>query len=517
MRSAPLTEKALILRAGDDVAVAREWIPAGEPLAHDGETLQTAEPIPPGHKLALRAIPKDDPVRKYGHVIGFASQPIAPGAHVHTRNLEARDFARDYRFCEDAVPLEPYPPSEARTFEGYLRSDGRVGTRNYIAVISTVNCSASVSHYVSREFSEKRLQDFPNVDGLLPLTHKGGCGGVLGGADYHLLQRTLAGMAAHPNVYGYILMGLGCEINQMADLAANEGLLTIEGIGRSAPKMISIQAEGGIRKAVKAGCVAVEELLPHANACERTTQPLSKLIVGAECGGSDAHSGVTANPAVGAFGDQLTRHGGTHCIGETPEMYGAEHLLTARASSEQVGRRLLERIRWWEEYAAAHNAKIDNNPTPGNKEGGLTTIYEKSLGAIAKGGSSPLRAVYGFAERITESGFVAMDTPGYDPVSVTGMAAGGATVILFTTGRGSVFGFKPSPSIKIATNSRLFHHMRDDMDVNAGTILEGSSVEQVGQEIFELVVETASGKKTKSELAGVGELEFNPWTLGPIL
>lgn len=516
MRSAPLTDKALILRAGDDVAVAREWIPAGAALSRGGDMIQTAEPIRPGHKLALKAIPKDDPVRKYGHVIGFASQGIAPGAHVHTHNLEARDFARDYRFGEDAAPLQPCPPDEARTFDGYLRSDGRVGTRNYIAVISTVNCSASVSHYVSREFPEERLRGYPNVDGLLPLTHKGGCGGVLGGADYIQLQRTLAGMATHPNVYGYILMGLGCEVNQMADLAANEGLLTIEGIG-APPKMISIQAEGGIRKAVEAGCAAVEEMLPHADACRRTPQPLSKLIVGAECGGSDAHSGVTANPAVGCFGDELVRHGGTHCIGETPEMYGAEHLLTARASSERVGKQLVERIRWWEEYAAAHGAKIDNNPTPGNKEGGLTTIYEKSLGAIAKGGSSPLRAVYGYAERITESGFVAMDTPGYDPVSVTGMAAGGATIILFTTGRGSVFGFKPSPSIKIATNSRLFHHMPDDMDINAGAVLEGKSVEEVGQEIFEAVIETASGKKTKSEQAGVGELEFNPWTLGPIL
>ena len=513
---ARFSDKALILRQGDDAAVAREWIPADTRLTGGPAPISAREAIRPGHKFALRNIPKDAPVRKYGHVIGFASEDIAAGAHIHSHNLEARAFERDYRFGEDAQPLEPYGPDEARTFQGYLRADGRVGTRNYIAVISTVNCSASVSHYVCREFSAERLAEYPNVDGLLPLTHKGGCGTALGGPDYVQLQRTLAGLAKHPNVFGYILMGLGCEVNQMSDLAANEGLLRIGGLD-APPKMISIQAEGGIRKAVEAGAAAVEEMLPHADACRRTEQPLSKLVVGAECGGSDANSGITANPAVGCFGDELARHGGTHCIGETPEMYGAEHLLTARAESEAVGRKLAERIRWWEEYAAAHGAKIDNNPTPGNKEGGLTTIYEKSLGAIAKGGSSPLRAVYGYAERMTEPGFVVMDTPGYDPVSVTGMAAGGATVILFTTGRGSVFGFKPSPSIKIATNSRLYHHMTDDMDINAGKILEGSSVEEVGREIFEYVASVASGMPTKSELAGVGELEFNPWTLGPIL
>ncbi|MBT7097659.1 altronate dehydratase [Candidatus Poribacteria bacterium] len=512
----PLSEKAVLLRAGDDVAVAREGISPTTLALDDGSELSVADAIRPGHKFALRDIPADAPVRKYGQTIGFATEGIAAGSHVHVHNVSARDFERDYRFAAEATPLTPYPESQMRVFDGYARPNGGVGTRNYIAVISTVNCSASVSSYVSREFDEERLRAYANVDGVLAITHKGGCGTNLGGADYVQLQRTLAGFARHPNIFGYVLMGLGCEVNQIVDLVHNQGLLQIETI-RKPPKTISIQEEGGIRKAITAGIRAVEEMLPAANECRRTPQPISKITIGAECGGSDANSGITANPAVGVCGDELVKYGGTHCIAETTEMYGAEHLLTARAVSEEVGKKLVGRIRWWENYATMLGAEIDNNPTPGNKEGGLTTIYEKSLGAIAKGGTSPLTAVYEFAEPMTEPGFVVMDTPGYDPVSVTGMVAGGANVVLFTTGRGSVFGFKPVPSIKIATNSRLYHHMIDDMDINAGDAVEGGSVHDVGMTIFEDVIAVASGKPTKSELAGVGELEFCPWVLGPIL
>ena len=511
-----LSEKAVLLRPGDDVAVARELIAPTALALDDGSELNLAGAIRPGHKFALRDIPADVPVRKYGQTIGFATDDITAGSHVHVHNVSVRDFERDYRFAAEATPLEPYPASHMRFFDGYARPDGGVGTRNYIAVISTVNCSASVSSYVAREFDEAALTGYSNVDGVLAITHKGGCGTNLGGADYVQLQRTLAGFARHPNIFGYVLMGLGCEVNQIVDLVHNHGLLRIDAI-RQPPKTISIQAEGGTRKAIDAGIRAVQEMLPAANECVRTPQPVSKLTIGAECGGSDANSGITANPAVGVCGDELVRYGGTHCIAETTEMYGAEHLLTARAVSEEVGKKLVGRIRWWENYATTHGAEIDNNPTPGNKEGGLTTIYEKSLGAIAKGGTSPLTAVYEFAEPMTEPGFVVMDTPGYDPVSVTGMVAGGANVVLFTTGRGSVFGFKPVPSIKIATNSRLYHHMIDDMDINAGDAVEGGSVQDVGMAIFEDVIAVASGKQTKSEIAGVGELEFCPWVLGPIL
>jgi altronate hydrolase len=516
MPATPLSEKAVLLRSGDDVAVARELISATTLTLDDGSELVVAGAIRPGHKVALRDIPADAPVRKYGQTIGFATEDIPAGSHVHVHNVAVRDFERDYQFATEVTPLTPYPASDMRTFDGYERPDGRVGTRNFIAVISTVNCSASVSSYVSREFTEERLAAFPNVDGVLAITHKGGCGTAIDGADYVQLQRTLAGFARHPNIFSYIFMGLGCEVNQMVDLVHNQGLLQIETIHKP-PLTISIQEEGGIRKAIDAGIRAVEEMLPLANECTRTPQPVSKITIGAECGGSDANSGITANPAVGICGDELVKYGGTHCIAETTEMYGAEHLLTARAVSEEVGKKLVGRIQWWEQYTSMLGAEIDNNPTPGNKEGGLTTIYEKSLGAIAKGGTSPLTAVYEFAEPMTEPGFVVMDTPGYDPVSVTGMVAGGANVVLFTTGRGSVFGFKPVPSIKIATNSPLYHHMIDDMDINAGDAVEGGSVQDVGMAIFEEVIAVASGKQTKSELAGVGELEFCPWVLGPIL
>jgi altronate hydrolase len=515
MPAYPFLEKALMLRPGDDVAVAREPLAGVVLTTPDGETIRVSGDIPFGHKFAVKPIAKGAPVRKYGQTIGFATQDIPVGAHVHVHNVGVRDFSRDYRFAQEAKPTALYPPEKMRTFMGYQRPDGRIGTRNYIAVISTVNCSASVSRYVADAFRGDQLKDYPNVDGVLPITHKSGCGMALGSEDYAQLQRTLSGFARHPNVFAYVLIGLGCEINQLEDLVANEGLLQIATIQKP-PKTISIQGEGSIRKTISAGVRAVEELLPAANACRRTEHPISKIVLGAECGGSDANSGITANPAVGVCGDELVRYGATHCISETPEMYGAEHLLTARARNEEVGKALIARIEWWERYAAFFGAEINNNPTPGNKAGGLTTIYEKSLGAIAKGGTTTLNAVYRYAEPMTQSGFVVMDTPGYDPVSVTGMVAGGANVVVFTTGRGSVFGFKPVPSIKIATNSPLYNHMTEDMDINAGTILEGESVQSVGLRIFEEVIAVASGKKTKSELAGVGEEEFNPWTIGAV-
>jgi altronate hydrolase len=516
MGSVPLAEKAIVLRPGDDVAVAREVLSQIALVLGEGRDLRVPGPIPAGHKLALHAIPQGAAVRKYGQIIGFATADIPAGAHVHVHNVGVRDFERDYRFSREARPVEPYPPERMRFFMGYARPDGRVGTRNYLLVLSTVNCSASVSRYVVQRFPAERLRDFPNVDGVLAITHKGGCGTALGGEDYAQLQRTLAGFAKHPNVFAYILIGLGCEVNQMVDLVHNEGLLQIETISKP-PKTISIQEQGGIAKTIEAGVRAVEEALPWANECRRTQQAASKIVIGAECGGSDANSGITANPAVGACGDELVRHGGTHCISETPEMYGAEHLLTARAVNERVGRKLVERIHWWERYTSVLGAEINNNPTPGNIEGGLTTIYEKSLGAIAKGGTTPLVEVYRYGEQMRKPGFVVMDTPGYDPVSVTGMVAGGANVVLFTTGRGSVFGFKPVPSIKVATNSALYRHMSADMDINAGVVLEGVAVQEVGRRIFEEVLAVASGKQTKSELAGVGEEEFNPWILGPVL
>src|SRR5437879_5069621 len=426
-----------------------------------------------------------------------------------------RDFGRDYQFCAEATPVNYYPPEQMRFFPGYGRPGGRVGTRNFIAVISSVNCSASVSHYVRDQFRTAEFsRDFPNVDGVIAFTHKAGCA-MDPGEPQQLLQRVLAGIARHPNISGYVMIGLGCESNQVEVLRKAHQLDALNP-GESVPEFMTIQAAGGVRKTVEAGVKAVRRLLERANDLTRTPQPISKLILAENCGGSDGHSGITANPALGVASDELVRYGGTSVLAETPEIYGAEHLLTRRAVNREVGEKLVERIHWWENHVRQHNATIDNNPSYGNREGGLTTIYEKSLGAVAKGGQSPLAAVYQYAEEISTPGFCFMDTPGYDPVSMTGLVTGGCNIGVFTTGRGSVYGCKPAPCIKVATNTPLYNWMMEDMDINAGTILDGTeTVEQVGLRIFEKIIAVAGGEKTRSELAGIGDEEFAPWILGP--
>jgi altronate hydrolase len=519
MPAVPLSQVAVHLRPEDNVAIAARNIPPGAELQYNGHTLAASGRVGLGHKLALRDIKKGEAVLKYGQIIGFASQDIPAGSHVHVHNVAADAFQRDYAFCRDRP--QPPPRPEPRTWMGYdrgpERGDFRYGTRNYIAIISTVNCSASTSKYVSEKFkTTDLLRQYPNVDGVVAITHKAGCAMQYGGPDHNQLDRTLAGFAKHPNIAAYILIGLGCETGQAIHLIESQGLVQLDG-SRRKPLVLTIQECGGIGKTVDAGVRAIAELLPRVNDVHRVKLTADKLILGTNCGGSDGNSGVTANPALGVASDLLVAQGGTSIIGETPEIYGAEHLLTRRAVSREVGEKLVERIKWWEWYTGIFGAEINNNPSPGNKEGGLTTIYEKSLGAIAKGGSTALVDVVHYAEPVRAKGFVVMDTPGYDPVSMTGIVAGGANVCVFTTGRGSVFGCKPAPSIKVATNSPLYQHMIEDMDVNAGIILEGTPVEEVGRQIFELILETASGKKTKSEQSGVGEEEFAPWSIGPTL
>ncbi|MFO7323711.1 MAG: altronate dehydratase family protein [Chloroflexota bacterium] len=511
-----LDQVAIRLHPVDEVAIAKTPLQAGTVLeSSSSDAVTIRQFIPAGHKIALRALAAGEPVRRYGQVIGFTTAAIAPGEHIHSHNLGVADFERDYAFGVDVTPVAVVAESERRTFNGYLRPDGRVGTRNMIAVISTVNCSAHTSREIARAFTDEILAEYPNVDGVVALAHQSGCGNRIGGEDYALLQRTLAGMAVHANVGAYILVGLGCETNQIADLIRNYSLDA--GNGLKPPPSLNIQDEGGIRKTVQAGVGAIRELLPEVNRVARSPQPVSELIVALQCGGSDGWSGVTANPALGLAVDELVRQGGTGVLAETPEIYGAEHLLTRRAISEAVGQKLVEKVRWWEDHARKHRMEIDNNPSVGNKVGGLTTIFEKSLGAVAKGGNTPLTAVYDYAERITERGLVFMDSPGYDPVSATGQVAGGSNLIVFTTGRGSVFGFKPVPSIKVATNSEMYRRMEDDMDLNAGEVLEGKTLEAVASELFELMIRVASGEQTKSEAQGVGESEFNPWNLGGTL
>ena len=519
MATAAEGRRAVLLRADDNVAVAARPIPKGFALEVGGRSVDVREPIALGHKVALGDIEAGEPVRKYGQIIGFAAKAIPGGSWVHVHNLKADLFERDYAYASEAAPTQP--GFEGRTFRGYLRPDGRVGTRNYVTVISAVNCSASTSRTVAEHFrGGEWRREFPNVDGVFAITHKGGCGIPTRGKDHIQLERVLAGFANHPNVAACVLVGLGCEVSQARELVEVHDLVSpgsSKAVERRRPRVINIQEQGGIAKTVEATIRAVLEVMPEANACVKTEQPASKLCLAMECGGSDGNSGVTANPALGVAADLLIAQGGTAVLGETTEIYGAEHLLTRRAVSREVGEKLVERIKWWEWYAGVFGAELNNNPSPGNKEGGLTTIYEKSLGALAKAGSSPLVDVVGFAERVDGPGLVFMDTPGFDPICTTGLVAGGANVLVFTTGRGSVLGLKPTPCIKLATNTPMYDRMVDDMDINAGTILEGESVEDAGRRLFELILEVADGTRTRSEAAGIGEEEFAPWFIGPQL
>lgn len=513
------TPTLIVLHPHDSVGVVTGTVLPGQALASppSGPTLTIREKIPALHKVARVDLADGTPLRKYGQIIGFARGDIPAGSHVHTHNVTLGTFDRDYAIGADATPLPPLAPEETpRTFLGFPRPGGSAGTRNYLAVISTVNCSASVSRYVAERFRGPEFRrDFPHVDGVIALTHKSGCA-MAPDEPTRLLQRVLAGMARHPNITGYVLVGLGCEVNQTADLLRNESLAD-DPPGTSATRVLNIQTVGGVQRTVEAASQAMTHLLAEAEARRRQPLPISALTLALNCGGSDGASGITANPALGVATDLLVRHGGTAVLAETPEIYGAEHLLTRRAVSREVGELLLTRIRWWEDHARRHGASIDNNPSVGNKEGGLTTIYEKSLGAVAKGGQAPLGAVYHYAEPIRARGFAFMDTPGYDPVSMTGLVAGGCTVAVFTTGRGSVYGCKPTPCLKVSTNTPLYEWMRDDIDLNAGTILDGvESLETVGRRIFEEILAVASGTPTKSEAMGLGDEEFAPWILGPV-
>ncbi len=504
-----MTQPTVIrLHANDDVLIAARQLVPGTTIAT--ENVSVRDLIPPGHKMAAHDLKTGDAVRRYNQIIGFAKADIAAGQHVHSHNLGMGEFERDYGIGKSVQEL-PKAATPA-TFMGYKRPNGKVGTRNYIAVISSVNCSATVTRAIANHFNRDKLAAFPNVDGVIALPHPLGCGINVNGEGMQILRRTMVGFARHPNFAGVVFVGLGCEQNQIAPL--------VEMIGQHEPGMLQqviMQVEGGTAAAIRKGVALVEEMLPQANQYQREEVSVSHLIVGLNCGGSDGYSGITANPALGGASDLLVAQGATTVLSETPEIYGAEHLLTRRAATPEIAQKLIDRIAWWKDYCSRTGGELDNNPSVGNKAGGLTTILEKSLGAVAKGGTSTLNGVYLFAEPIDAKGFVYMDTPGYDPVSATGQAAGGAQIICFTTGRGSAFGCAGVPTIKLATNSALFERMRDDMDVNCGDLINGVPMPEISQRILDAIIRHASGEKVRSEILGYGNDEFLPWQVGAVM
>ncbi|WP_298841573.1 UxaA family hydrolase [uncultured Roseobacter sp.] len=497
------------LDPSDNVVTATRALEAG--VAVEGVTTRVL--IPSGHKIAVEDITAGAPIRKYAQIIGYAAGDITAGDHVHTQNVEFRNTGADYEFSTDLRPVTPVEENARDTFMGYRRSSGAVGTRNYVAIVTSVNCSATAARQIAAHFTPERLAEYPNVDGVVAFVHGTGCGMADSGDGFEALQRVMWGYARHPNHAAVLMVGLGCEMNQI------DWLLEAYGLEQGpAFQVMNIQSVAGLRRTVEMGIGKIEAMLPIANEATRTPCPASELKVALQCGGSDAWSGITANPALGYACDLLAAQGGTGVLAETPEIYGAEHLLTRRARDRATGDRLIGLIRWWEDYTARNKGSMDNNPSPGNKKGGLTTILEKSLGAAAKGGTSPLMGVYKYAEPVNARGFTFMDSPGYDPASVTGQIAGGCNLVCFTTGRGSAFGSKPSPTIKVATNSAMAKRMHEDMDVDAGTILtEGVSVEEKGREIYEMFLRVASGEASKSEAQGLGDYEFVPWQIGAVM
>ena len=504
-----MAPRVIRLHVEDNVVIAIDLVNPGDAAAG----LTARERILKGHKMAAAPIREGEPIRKFGQIIGFAKGHIAPGEWVHEHNVGLHDFSRDYRFAEDARDDGLLPEHLRATFEGYRRGGGKTGTRNYLGILTSVNCSASVARFAATAVeSSAALRDYPGIDGVVAIVHGTGCGHAAYGEGFEVLRRTQWGYASHPNFAGVVMVGLGCEVFQIGRMKKEYGLTETDTF-----RTLTIQETGGTKRTVEAISATIGDMLPISARAKRETRPASELILALQCGGSDGYSAITANPALGAASDLLVRHGGASILSETPEIYGAEHLLTRRAATRAIGEKLVSRIKWWEDYTARNGGEMNNNPSPGNKAGGLTTILEKSLGAAAKGGQSTLRAVYEYAERVTDKGFVYMDTPGYDPVAATGQVAGGANLICFTTGRGSAFGAKPAPSLKLATNSDIYRRMADDMDIDCGDILDGVPVDEKGREIFDKVLNVASGERTKSEELGYGDLEFVPWQIGAVM
>lgn len=492
----------------DNVVVARKDITKGTVIPE--ENVITLSDVPMGYKIATKFIHKGEPILKYNTVIGFANVDLKPGTMLHSHNIQFHEYQRDYAYSRDYVPTEVLPPDKRATFMGILRENGKIATRNYIGIIAISHCAATATQQIARYFTNDRLVDFPNVDGVVPFTHDQGCGGDSTPEPMAQLRRTLGGYAKHPNMAAVVLVGVGCERNDMAEFMDFEGLAESDRL-----KVIIMQKEGGTRKSVEKGIAYVKEFLPKANAVKRQLVSAEHLILGLKCGGSDGFSGLSANPALGVAADILIKNGGTAILSETSEIFGVEQTLTSRAVTPEVGKKLVERMNWWKnDYCAGRDMQINGRVSPGNNKGGLANVFEKSLGGVKKGGSTGLMGVYCYAEPVTKKGLVFMDSSGYDPAAITGEIAGGAQICAFTTGRGSCFGSYPSPTVKLATNTAVYEHMIDDMDINCGLVIDGKkSIQEMGEYIFRELLRIASGKRTKSEELGVGYVEFVPWRL----
>lgn len=501
--------KAIILNENDNIVIALENMNAGQYLKQFALTIDA--PILSGQKIAKIDISENSPIYKYGTIIGFADSNILKGQVLTNSNIIFKEFIREHDYCAKYQPTRFVNASSERSFMGFKRDDGRVGTRNYIAVVSTVNCSATVVHEIAAYFTNEKLKNYSNIDGVAAFSHSTGCGMELSGEPMNLLHRTLGGYINHPNVASSLVVGLGCERCQVGGLFQSQGIAETNKL-----RTLVMQENGGTTATIKAGIKCIEGMLEEANKIERIATPLSSLMVGLQCGGSDAFSSLSANPALGKAVDILVAHGGTAILSETPEIYGVENSLTARAINSNVAEKLMDRVNWWKDiYSVGRDVQINGTVSPGNQKGGLANILEKSLGSAMKGGTTGLMEVYNYAEKVDKKGFVFMDTPGFDPVSATGQIAGGANLIAFTTGRGSCFGAKPTPSIKLATNSNLYERMNEDMDINCGAVIDGEkNIEEMGKEIFEEFISFASGKKTKSEVLNLGRHEFAPWQIG---
>lgn len=492
----------------DNVVVARYDIPEGTEIPDEGVT--TLQPVPGGHKIAVCPIAKGEPIKKYNTIIGYAAEDIVPGTWMHSHNILFDEVNKDYAYSRDYKPVELIPEQDRATFMGIVREDGRVATRNIIAIVVCGNCAATVARKIAYYFDKERMKEWPNVNAVVPFITGIGCGMEMSGEPMDLLRRTICGTATNPNVAGSIILALGCERNNIDKMMEGAGLKE----GKMLRRLVT-QECGGTRKTVEAGIQMVKEMMVEANKATRTRVPASELILALQCGGSDGYSGLSANPSLGRASDILIRNGGTVVLSETTELFGVEQTITCRAKTPEIGRKLVDHMNWWLKYNEGRDCQINGKVSPGNNAGGLSNVLEKSLGGAKKGGSTCLNEVYNYAEPITEKGLVIMDTPGYDPVSLTGQVAGGATICCFTTGRGSCIGRQDCPTIKIASNSPMYNRMEEDMDINCGQVIDGDkTLDEMGEIIFQRILDVASGAKTKSEALGVGYDEYVPWPIG---